>query len=122
MTAIEPVSLAKIRFCNSGDEGRRGWAQIGNAAHGACLRCNRSMRAVRATHSHNVLRHRPCLAPSPICLSPGGDACVLGVVERAGNALYGTRVYVEVGRRLAQLMPPARAALIRSASLSAIGG
>ena len=25
---------------------------------------------------------------SPMCLRPGGDACVLGVVERAGNALY----------------------------------
>jgi hypothetical protein len=29
-----------------------------------------------------------CWAGSPICLRPGGDACVLGVVERAGNALY----------------------------------
>jgi len=36
-----------------------------------------------------------------MCLHPGGDACVLGVVERAGNALYGARVYVELGRRLA---------------------
>ena len=26
---------------------------------------------------------------------------VLGVVERAGNALYGARVYLELGRRLA---------------------
>ena len=40
-----------------------------------------------------------CWAGSPICLRPGGDACVLGVVERAGNALYGARVYI--GRRLA---------------------
>jgi hypothetical protein len=36
-----------------------------------------------------------------MCLRPGGDACVLGVVERAGNALYGARVYVELGSRLA---------------------
>src|SRR5262249_2697946 len=28
-----------------------------------------------------------CLAQT-MCLRPGGDACVLGVVERAGNALY----------------------------------
>src|SRR5262249_16254160 len=37
----------------------------------------------------------------PICLSRGGDACVLGAVERVGKALYGARVYVELGRRLA---------------------
>src|SRR5262249_30170173 len=30
-----------------------------------------------------------------------GDAFVLGVVERVGNALYGARVYVKLGRRLA---------------------
>src|SRR5215813_3439527 len=36
-----------------------------------------------------------------ICLGRGDDACVLGAVERAGNALYGARVYVELGRRLA---------------------
>src|SRR6516164_642496 len=36
----------------------------------------------------------------PICLR--GDACVLGAaVERVGNALYGARVYLELGRRLA---------------------
>src|SRR5262249_41600590 len=37
----------------------------------------------------------------PICLSRGGDACVLGAVERVGNTLYGARVYVELGGRLA---------------------
>src|SRR5262245_24739061 len=36
-----------------------------------------------------------------MCLCPGGDACVRGVVERAGNTLYGARVYVELGGRLA---------------------
>src|SRR5262249_61172074 len=35
----------------------------------------------------------------PICLCRG--ACALGVAERAGNTLYGARVYVELGRRLA---------------------
>src|SRR5262249_32636199 len=35
-----------------------------------------------------------------ICLGRGDDACVLGAAERAGNALYGARVYVELGRRL----------------------
>ena len=33
-------------------------------------------------------------------LGRAGNACVVGVVERAGNALYSTRVYVELGRRL----------------------
>jgi hypothetical protein len=36
-----------------------------------------------------------------ICLRCAGDACVLGVVERASNALHGARVYLELGRRLA---------------------
>jgi hypothetical protein len=45
------------------------------------------------------------------------SACALGAAERAGNALYGARVYVELGRPLAH-MPPARAARIRSVSLS----
>jgi hypothetical protein len=36
-----------------------------------------------------------------MCLGRTGDACVLAVVERAGNALYGARIYVELGRRLA---------------------
>src|SRR5262245_20708384 len=36
----------------------------------------------------------------PICLL--GNSCVLGAaVERVGNALYGARVYLELGRRLA---------------------
>src|SRR5262245_59765261 len=42
-----------------------------------------------------------CLAQSPMCLRRGGDACVLDAIERAGNALYGARVYVELGGRLA---------------------
>src|SRR5262252_8382243 len=46
--------------------------------------------------AHAVLTRAPS-----ICLSHGGDGCVLGAVERAGNALYGARVYVELGRRLA---------------------
>ena len=33
--------------------------------------------------------------------SHDGDACVLGAAERAGNALYSARVYLELGRRLA---------------------
>ena len=35
-----------------------------------------------------------------MCLRPSGDACVLGAVERARNALYRARVYLELGRRL----------------------
>src|SRR5439155_24801318 len=60
-----------------------------------------------------------CLAQSPMCLRPGGDACVLGAVERAGNTLYGARVCVELGRRLAhahavrQGRPDALSQLIR---------
>src|SRR5262249_2494935 len=42
-----------------------------------------------------------CRSRPTICLGRAGDACVLGVVERAGNALYSARVYVELGRRLA---------------------
>src|SRR5262249_5230787 len=38
-----------------------------------------------------------------ICLGRGDDACVLGAAERAGNALYGARVYVELGRRLSHV-------------------
>src|SRR5262249_26233830 len=49
----------------------------------------------------------PC--PESYVPTPGGDACVLGVVEKAGNALYSARVYVELGRRLAH----AHAARIR---------
>jgi hypothetical protein len=37
---------------------------------------------------------------APICLSHGGDACVLGAAERVGNALYCAGVYVELRRRL----------------------
>src|SRR5262245_22941986 len=37
----------------------------------------------------------------PFCLGRAGDACVLGAAERVGNTLYGARVYVELGRRLA---------------------
>src|SRR5262249_1473570 len=46
------------------------------------------------------IAHAALTRAPPICLSRGGDACVLGVVERAGNALYGARVHVELGRRL----------------------
>src|SRR5262245_12786071 len=35
----------------------------------------------------------------PICLP--GDACVVGALERVGDTLYGARVYVKLGRRLA---------------------
>src|SRR5262249_46329437 len=41
-----------------------------------------------------------CRAGPLICLGRVGDACVLGVVERAGDTLYGARVYVELGSRL----------------------
>jgi len=33
--------------------------------------------------------------------SRADGACVFGAVERAGNTLYGARVYVKLGRRLA---------------------
>ena len=42
-----------------------------------------------------------CLAQSPMCLRPRGDACVLGVVERVGNTLYVAR-----GVRSARLDAP----------------
>jgi hypothetical protein len=45
----------------------------------------------------------PC-AEYPICL--GRDACVLYAAERAGNALYGARVDLEFGRRLAHAHAP----------------
>src|SRR4029077_5361352 len=35
-----------------------------------------------------------------------GDACVLYAAERAGNALYGARVDLEFGRRLAHAHAP----------------
>src|SRR5262249_46066795 len=60
-----------------------------------------------------------CLAQRPICLSRGGGACVLGAVERAGNALHSARVYLELGRRLAhahaarQSRPDALSQLVR---------
>src|SRR5262249_17357340 len=41
---------------------------------------------------------RCCRAGPPICLRRAGDPCVLGAVERAGNTLYGARVYVKLGR------------------------
>ena len=66
------------------------------------------------------LRSRQWTLPgrAPICLGRAGDACALDAAERVGNTLYGARVYVELGRRLGTLMPPARAARIRSVSLS----
>src|SRR6516162_4204915 len=36
-----------------------------------------------------------------ICLGRAGDACVVGALERVGDTLYGARVYVKLGRRLA---------------------
>src|SRR6516165_5842642 len=42
-----------------------------------------------------------CRAGPLICLGRAGDACVLCAGERAGNTLYGARVYVELSRRLA---------------------
>src|SRR5262249_12138783 len=62
------------------------------------------------------------LPQSPMCLRPSGDACVVGALERVGDTLYGARVYVKLGRRLAHAHAAPRAVLIRSASLSAIGG
>src|SRR5262245_45679194 len=55
------------------------------------LQCNRSAWAESTS--------LPC--PESYVPTPGGDACVLGVVEKAGNTLYGARVYVKLGRRLA---------------------
>jgi len=47
-----------------------------------------------------------------ICLGRAGDACVVGVLERVGDALYGAWVYVKLGRRLAHAQfsrpPPSR--------------
>src|SRR5262245_45405473 len=37
-----------------------------------------------------------------ICLGRAGDVCVVGALERVGDTLYGARVYVKLGRRLAQ--------------------
>src|SRR6516225_9666305 len=42
-----------------------------------------------------------CRAGPLICLGRAGDACVLGALERVGDTLYGARVYVKLGRRLA---------------------
>src|SRR5262249_9035564 len=36
-----------------------------------------------------------------ICLGRAGDAWVVGALERVGDTLYGARVYVKLGRRLA---------------------
>jgi hypothetical protein len=43
--------------------------------------------------------HQPPSPRGPICLCR--DACFLAAAERAGNTLYGARVYVELGSRLA---------------------
>src|SRR6516165_1320263 len=42
-----------------------------------------------------------CRAGPLICLGRADDACVVGALERAGDTLYGARVYVKLGRRLA---------------------
>src|SRR5262249_39680515 len=42
-----------------------------------------------------------CRAGPLICLGRAGDACVVGALERVGDTLYGARVYVKLGRRLA---------------------
>src|SRR5215475_5433060 len=42
-----------------------------------------------------------CRAGPLICLGRAGDACVVGALERVGDTLYGPRVYVKLGRRLA---------------------
>src|SRR5262249_38275003 len=42
-----------------------------------------------------------CRAGPLICLGRAGDACVVGALERAGDTLYGARVYGKLGRRLA---------------------
>src|SRR5262245_41872245 len=42
-----------------------------------------------------------CRAGALICLGRAGDACVVGALERVGDTLYGARVYVKLGRRLA---------------------
>src|SRR5262249_48940826 len=47
-------------------------------------------------------RSRPRAGPH-ICLGRAGDACVVGALERAGDTLYGARVYVKLGRRLAHV-------------------
>jgi hypothetical protein len=39
----------------------------------------------------------------PICLCR--DACAFGAAERAGNALYSARVYLELGRRRSGTLP-----------------
>src|SRR5262249_29223135 len=53
-----------------------------------------------------------CRAGPLICLGRAGDACVVGALERVGDTLYGARVYVKLGRRLAHAQfsrsPPSR--------------
>src|SRR6516162_7712970 len=64
-----------------------------------------------------------CRAGPLICLGRAGDACVVGALERAGDTLYGARVYVKLGRRLTHAHA-ARQSCSDSLSqlVSAIGG
>src|SRR6516165_10538913 len=52
--------------------------------------------------SADVGEHESIFSQSGIiCLGRAGDACVVGALERVGDTLYGARVYVKLGRRLA---------------------
>src|SRR5262245_13823793 len=53
-----------------------------------------------------------------ICLGRASDACVVGALERVGDTLYGARVYVELGRRLAHAHAARQGRPDRSVSLS----
>ena len=79
--------------------------------HAAEHRCRGAFRQIFARPAPRGLSLTPgreafhpmdaCRAGPPICLGRAGDACVLGFVERVGDTLYGARVYVKLGRRLA---------------------
>jgi hypothetical protein len=65
----------------------------------------RFSRAPQGPLAHAGTRGIPsdgrCRAGPVICLGRAGDACVVGALKRVGDTLYGARVYVKLGRRLA---------------------
>src|SRR5262245_3563461 len=57
--------------------------------------------ASRSRRTTGIPSDGRCRAGPLICLGRAGDACVVGALERVGDTLYGARVYVKLGRRLA---------------------
>src|SRR5262245_26681051 len=57
--------------------------------------------ASRSRRTRGIPSDGRCRAGPLICLGRAGDACVVGALERVGDTLYGARVYVKLGRRLA---------------------